>query len=863
MTRRARGTAAQQPPARPSVLRWLVARLRNRPDGEHEMALNRLVLALLVLGYLSVQAYEASNPFTRPFEITAIFALGALGFLVHMLWRPGSSLPRRALAMVFDFAGISYCLHAGGALTAIIYPTYLWVIFGNGFRFGIPSLLAAASVAIASFAVVIATTRYWHDNLGLSLGLLFGLLILPAYAATLIKKLQRAKLAAEEASRAKSQFLASVSHELRTPLNAVIGLTDLLDATELDAEQRDMVRTTGESGRVLLGLIDELLTFSRIEAGRMPTNIVDFDLHELLAGVRGLLMTQARGKNLRFGIHATPRTPYRLRGESRQIRDVLLNLAGNAVKFTEQGGVVVSVDMVGGSAERPRVRFEVTDTGIGIAPEARARIFESFTQADETIINSYGGTGLGLAICKQLVEHQGGVIELESEPGIGSTFAFELDLDAAAEPSAIPDRLEAQVVALAPGEDAAAALAEALREVGVEAAPAVDIRSALRLLRAQPGGRRVVVVEAQPGEPDAEALAGAIRAADTEELVEIALIDPSLGGGLPDIDLRLLCAAAATRPTPAKLAAMVRAASAGSGGRLGARRVAGQVKVADRRLAILVAEDNRTNQKVITKILERAGHEVRIADNGELALDALTERQFDLVLMDVNMPVLDGIECAKLYRFASIGKARVPIVALTADATPAARERCLEAGMDACLTKPIEPDRLLAMIDEITAGAPGLATAEAEQTASEPQAVDDELVANIAAHPNFRPARRAVVDKRTLSDLEDLGGREFVGDLVGEFIGEAAGVLKALQQAVQQGEPSAFREQAHALRSGAANIGARGIYEICLSCRNIDARELAAHGAERVSRLEAEFERVRKTLLRQFPDREERQGEGG
>ncbi|HVI28025.1 hybrid sensor histidine kinase/response regulator [Hansschlegelia sp.] len=863
MTRRARGTAAQQPPARPSVLRWLVARLKNRPDGEHEMALNRLVLALLVLGYLSVQAYEESNPFTRPFEITAIFALGALGFLVHMLWRPGSSLPRRALAMVFDFAGISYCLHAGGALTAIIYPTYLWVIFGNGFRFGIPSLLAAASVAIASFAVVIATTRYWHDNLGLSLGLLFGLLILPAYAATLIKKLQRAKLAAEEASRAKSQFLASVSHELRTPLNAVIGLTDLLDATELDAEQRDMVRTTGESGRVLLGLIDELLTFSRIEAGRMPTNIVDFDLHELLAGVRGLLMTQARGKNLRFGIHATPRTPYRLRGESRQIRDVLLNLAGNAVKFTEQGGVVVSVDLVGGSAERPRLRFEVTDTGIGIAPEARTRIFESFTQADETIINSYGGTGLGLAICKQFVEHQGGTIELESEPGVGSTFAFELDLEAAAEPSAIPDRLEAQVVALAPREAAAAALAEALRDIGVEAAPAVDVRSALRLLRAQPGGRRVVVVEAQPGEPDAEALASAIRAADTEELVEIALIDPSLGAGLPDVDLRLLCAAAAARPTPGKLAAMVRAASAGSGGRAGVRRVAGQTKVADRRLAILVAEDNRTNQKVITKILERAGHEVRIADNGELALDALTERQFDLVLMDVNMPVLDGIECAKLYRFASIGKTRVPIVALTADATPAARERCLDAGMDACLTKPIEPDRLLAMIDEITAGAPGLATAEAEQAAAESQTVDDELVANIAEHPNFRPARRAVVDKRTLSDLEDLGGREFVGDLVGEFIGEAAGVLKALQQAVQMGEPSAFREQAHALRSGAANIGARGIYEICLSCRNIDARELAAHGAERVSRLEAEFERVRKTLLRQFPDREERQGEGG
>jgi two-component system sensor histidine kinase RpfC len=336
------------------------------------------------------------------------------------------------------------------------------------------------------------------------------------------------------------------------------------------------------------------------------------------------------------------------------------------------------------------------------------------------------------------------------------------------------------------------------------------------------------------------------------------LIDTHIEDGLPDLDLRLACTAT-LRPDPGR-EALQRALrfAAVSAAAIGARQAPSAAPVtAARRLSILVAEDNRTNQKVISKVLERAGHEVRLADNGELALDALTERAFDLVLMDVNMPVLDGIECTKLYRFASIGKKRVPIVALTADATPEARARCEEAGMDACLHKPIEPDRLIAVIDEIVGGSGGLASDASEplgETHSESPAdvLDDDIVANISKHPGFRPARRAVVDRRTLQELEELGGRDFVNDLVAEFIGDAALVLRALHEAVDRGEPAAFRDQAHALRSGAANIGARGMYEICLSLRNLDAHALAQEGAEHVRRLETEFERVSKTLKRQY-----------
>lgn len=830
-------------------------RLAGRPDGEHEIVLNRLVISTLLLIYLVGSAAYDGEPVGAAFATASVFAIGGWLFFAHMMWRPGASLVRRSLAMVFDLVALSIGMHLGGEVTAILYPAYLWIIFGNGFRFGIPALLAGAGIGIMGFAAMVATTPYWMEHLRLSYGLLLGLLALPAYAATLIKKLERARLAAEAASKAKSLFLASVSHELRTPLNAVIGMTDLLDQTELDAEQRDMARTAGASGRSLLALIDDLLNFSRLEAGKMPAHVVDFDLADVLASARGMLTAQAHEKRLRLALHVTPRTPFALRGEARHIRDVLVNLIGNAVKFTEAGGVVVGVDMVGGAAAAPRLRFEVSDTGIGIAPDARAKIFESFTQADETILNSHGGTGLGLAICRQLVELHGGRIGVESEPGVGSTFWFELDLEAARNAAAPAIEADVRVAALAATEEGAEALASRLAALGYRAEAAFDLRGALRLL-AGSGGRRAVAIDARGGRASAEDIALALRAADDEGVIEIALIDPNAEAGLPDIEIRHAVASVASAPDDAELSAMMRIASAGVVGRApGVSKP--EAAAPGRRLSILVAEDNRTNQKVITKVLERAGHEVSIAANGELALDALTERAFDVVLMDVNMPLLDGVECTKLYRFASIGKPRTPILALTADATPEARERCLEAGMDACLTKPIEPEQLLALIAETCGAGAGQALAEAEQAAVEAGAVDDEIVANIARHPNYRPAKRAVVDRNTLAELETLGGEDFLSDLVDEFIGDAAGVLRALHEAVHNREASAFREQAHALRSGAANIGARGMYEICLSYRNADAQDLAANGAEHMRRLEQEFERVRKTLRQRFPEKTE------
>jgi two-component system sensor histidine kinase RpfC len=805
-------------------------RLRGRADSEHEMSFNRLGFALLILGLQSLLPPPEAE---AALAAVLLWCACSLGIFLHILAWPAPSVARRAAALLLDCGFLSWYLHLGGEAHAAFMPIYLWIVFGNGFRFGLDWLRAAMMAALAGFAAVVATTPYWRDQPHLSAGLLVGLLVLPLYAGVLIRRLSEARRAAEAASEAKSLFLANVSHELRTPLNAVIGMAGLLRDTRLDAEQRDMVRTVDSAATALLELIDDILDLSRIEAGRMPVRPEEVDPVALLQELRGLMSAEARARGIRIGLHAAPGLPACLVLDRRHLREILLNLACNAVKFTATGGVSLALraDPVGPG--RVRLVAEVSDTGIGVAEEAQARIFDSFTQADPGIVARFGGTGLGLAICRRLAGLMGGTLAVESRPGAGSTFRLAFEAEARPSPRALPALGGVTVVLLA-GE-AAAPLAARLAAAGARLQRAASEAEALCLL-AGPGPRLLVAEAVRLGLDLREE--GAMLAAPEGPDAPLLLLGDPPAEGLPRGAARWAAAilpAAATEHDLATalglaLAAMPSAAAAPDPAM---PEAAGERPAKGPGLRVLVADDNAVNRKVARRILERAGHHVLMAGDGDAALDILAAEDVDLVLMDVNMPGLDGVEATRLHRMAELGGGtRLPILGLTADATGQAEARCREAGMDGCLTKPITPKALLAALDRLR---PAPAPAPAP-------------VAEIALHPRFRPGTPPALDEQALAGLRALGGAEFLAEIASDFVAEAGEAMRRLSAAARGRDAADFRIQAHALGSMASNLGAQGLRAACARAQKLDGPAFAVRARAEAETIAAELARVQAAL---------------
>jgi two-component system, sensor histidine kinase RpfC len=807
---------------------WALGRLRGRPDTEHEMTPNRLVFAGSVVVYLLIAARignaDAAAMLRATYPAFVVYFIVSLAIFAHILWRPEISVWRRLVAMAADLAMISDAAAAGGLGTGFFYPFYLWTVFGNGFRFGVPYLYVAMGFANVGFIAVLLVTDAWRQQTGLSIALFACLIMLPLYAAKLIRHLSEAKWQAEEANRAKSTFLASVSHELRTPLNAIIGLGGLLHDQIRNPERRHMVSTIVNSGRSLLRLINTILDYSRIEAGRMPSEAMEVHLHEAMRRLEAMLGVQANSKGLNLGVHITGRTPAHILADYNHIEQVLINLTANAIKFTESGFVVVTVDAIHGKADRMRLRFEVSDTGIGIPVEARERIFESFAQADATILDRYGGTGLGLAISRQLVDLLNGRMGLESAVGKGSTFWFEVDV------TQVPAKTtseanETSAILVSRDEEIKDDIERAgIALIGV--APPGEASAVFRRSSRSAGGQPVILFDCREPVDESEAL---LDLRDASPGL-VALTDDRGVAPLPISMRSMFASSIAWRAGPESIRrAVALARRALSNGAEGLQQIQTFAPAA-RSFSVLVAEDNRTNQMVIEKTLERVGHRATLVSNGEEALDALREADFDVILMDVNMPVMNGIEATKLYRFASIGRKHVPIVALTADATSDAWTRCQEAGMDGYATKPIEPARLLEIIDSVVGDA------------DIGQAPGPGIASDGAADHCSAPEPRELVDLVAVADLRQLGGEAFVSGLISQFSSDAAELLSLLRAAVADENVKGFRNAAHALRGSAANLGAARVFSTCLAMRSITLSQLATEGDVRVKRLGEDVE---------------------
>ncbi len=644
----------------------------------------------------------------------------------------------------------------------------------------------------------------------------------------LVKELELARHRAEDAVRVKSDFLANMSHEIRTPMNAVMGMTDLALATELSAEQRSYLATVKVSARALLDLVDDILDLSKIEAGKLELDRVELDVRETVGDAIKVLAVRASQKGLELACRISPAVPQIVRGDPGRLRQVVVNLVGNAIKFTEHGEVVLDADVELVDDDDVWIHFSVRDTGIGVPLEKREQIFAPFTQADTSTTRRFGGSGLGLAIATQLVEMMGGRLAVESEVGRGSTFSFTARFERerheparAAPPAGRVDLAGLSVLVVDDNTTNRRILTEMLTNWRMRPVATSGGAEALQKMKeahaaGQPFG--LLLSDGQMPEMDGFMLAEAVKRDPALRAVPMIILTSA---GRPEDGARsrrLGIAAFLTKPVKqSELLDAMAIAIAGipsDAGTAGATGAAAHKPA--RSLRILLAEDNPVNQHVAKRILEKRGHRVTVVGNGREAVAALAPEaagRFDVVLMDVQMPEMDGLDATVAIRAREKGTAtRVPIVAMTAHAMEGDRERCLQAGMDGYVTKPVEADRLFEAV-ESSAGR------------------FDPTVA----------AARLGGDRRLLREMLDL------------FLAECPGMMSEIRRAIEARDAEALRRAAHALKGSVANFGASRPVEAARTLEKLGIDRDLAGAAAALNALQIALDEFRREASAEGP----------
>jgi two-component system sensor histidine kinase RpfC len=776
---------------------------------ERGQALLRVVVSTIVAGYLFY-----SDPVTTIADrvptwlVIAGYAAVSITVLVWTLRSTVSLAVRRYIANTADICAISYAMVFAGESGMPLFLLYLWVTLGNGFRYGTSALIVSAVLAVGGFGIVVSLTEAWQTHQALSTSVVLALIILPLYAAHLITQLNRALAHAQEASAAKGQFLARMSHELRTPLNGVLGATELLESgRRLAPEDQALLQVIRESVQVSLSQINNVLDLSKLESGKLVLERIPFDLHELLNTTARMVRPAAVQKSLRFVVRVAPETVYLLLGDTHHLRAVLLNLLSNAVKFTERGYVSLDVFAREDLAERTTVRFEVHDTGVGIAPSALERIFESFAQEDAGTTRRFGGTGLGTTIAKQLTELMGGRIGVQSVKGRGTVFWCEIPFDKQRPVNEAGPLPGTRVVLATQDEEVARHYTRILDTLETEL---IRVRSRQEALDSIERSVRLgnpvhaVLVDAALAIED---IAAAQRSALYERLASAAIpllmvSDIALDAAqLRQLGYSAVLARTADRTRLHSALHAVRAPFEPP--QPGVVNVPpwlwNQRRGVRRRL--LVADDNRTNLMIVRRILEEAGYEIDVAESGDVALERLSQGRYRLAVLDMHMPGLDGLGVLRQYR-ARQPRSRLPVIMLTANVSLEAQRQCADSGASAYLAKPVRAADLLGEIErllrehEVESIQPFVSRADGARTPAEP--------------------RLELVDGGVLAELDRLyRDPHELARTIDEYEREGRELLDRIGRACFTGNHAAYCDAVHAFKGNATNVGASRLIQLC------------------------------------------------
>lgn len=644
-----------------------------------------LTILLILVSYQNIQSYV--------YVAMASYSLIAIGILIHTRIKSVPSQKRQLFSMVMDVCATSHAMYLTNDVGAIFIGVYLWLVIGYGLRYGRTMLIITYITSLIGFVTASLLSNHWQYNIVAFYGLLFTLVSVPLYALALLTRLKDATNKAESANKAKSQFLSHMSHEIRTPLNGIVGACSLLASTPISKEQKKLFDVVHSSSELLVQLVNDVLDISQIESGKIVSKVDNFNLQHLIESAVHLFSTQAKAKNVLLSYDIANDTPLILRGELLHIKQVLVNLIGNAVKFTESGSVSVTVKVTKQNENQANIMFEVVDTGIGIEEGAIKTIFESFTQANNSIKNKFGGTGLGTTISKNLIAFMGGDLKVESKLGVGSKFWFEIELNKDSE-----NLVENQIKP--------------------------------NLVNAQASSSEIIVLS----------------------------------------DFK----------KPAKK----------------------QIKS----YRILVADDNEVNSMIITQILLQENHQVDVVKNGELALDKLRDKDYDLMILDGNMPIMGGMEVIQIYQALNIGQPQIPAIILSADATTETIESFKEVGVGAYLTKPIQINLLIQTIEDVVSQSTFKTAKVIDYTNAKPDSQNDVVLLNVSR----------------LDSLKQLDANSrFIEKLILDFMADTERRMVSLNAYAKARDFIKIKACAHTIAGSSGNVGADELAKLCESLSHI------------------------------------------